>query len=70
VIKAATLTSDLPGADAYSAQIKPAELCRLPLLARCLCLVLSNTCLRHSGPECPRTARRLWLLSSGYLGTL
>jgi hypothetical protein len=70
VIKAVMPANNLPSAGVYSAQIKPAELRKLPLLAYRLCFVLDNVCLRHSGLKCPCTARRLWLFGSGYLGTL
>jgi hypothetical protein len=70
VIKAITPVSDLSGADAHGAQIKPAKLHRLSLLACRLCFVLGSVCLRHSGPKCLCTMRRLWLLGSGCLGTL
>jgi hypothetical protein len=70
VVKAMTSANNLFSASACSAQIKPAELCKLPLLACCLCFVLSSTYLRHSGPEYPRKVYRLWLLGSGCLGTL
>jgi hypothetical protein len=46
-------------ADVYSAQIEPAELRKLPLHARRLCLVLGSACLRHSGPEYPCRVHRL-----------
>jgi hypothetical protein len=68
VVKA--FAGDLPSAGAYSAQIKPAELRKLPLLACCLCFMLGSVYLRHSGLKCLCTAHRLWLLSSDYLGTL
>jgi hypothetical protein len=70
VIKAITPANNLPNTDAHGAEIKLAKLHKLPLLACCLCFVLDNVYLRHSGPECPRMARRLWLFSSGYLSTL
>jgi hypothetical protein len=70
VIEAATPANDLSGAGAHGARIKPARLRKLPLHARRLCFVLGSVYLRHSGPEYPRKVRRLWLLSSGCLGTL
>jgi hypothetical protein len=46
-------------ANAHGARIKPAELRKLPLYARRLCLVLGSACLRRSGLEYLRRERRL-----------
>jgi hypothetical protein len=59
VVKAATSANNLFGAGAYSAQIKPAKLRKLPLHACCLCFALGSVYLRHSGLEYPCKVRRL-----------
>jgi hypothetical protein len=70
VVKAATLVNNLSGAGAYSAQIKPARLRKLPSHACRFCFALGSAYLRHNSPEYLCKVRRLWLLSSGCLGTL
>jgi hypothetical protein len=70
VVKAMTPVNNLSGAGAYSAQIKPARLRKLPSHACCLCFALNSIYLRHSGFEYLCKVHRLWLLGSGYLGTL
>jgi hypothetical protein len=70
VVKAATSVNNSSGADAYSAQIKPARLHKLLLHACYLCFALDSVYLRHNSLEYPRKVRRLWLLSSGCLSTL
>jgi hypothetical protein len=59
VVKAATPTNDLSGADAHGARIKPAGLRKLPLHARRLCFALSSAYLRRNSPEYPCKIRRL-----------
>jgi hypothetical protein len=70
VIKAATPVNNSSDTSAHGAQIKPARLRKLPSHACCLCFTLSSAYLRHNSPEYLRKVRRLWLLSSGCLGTL
>jgi hypothetical protein len=70
VVGAVTSANNSSSAGAYSAQIKPARLRKLPSHARRLCFALGSAYLRHNSPEYPRKVRRLWLLGSGCLSTL
>jgi hypothetical protein len=70
VVKATTPANNLSSTGAHGAQIKLARLRKLPSHACRLCFALGNAYLRHSSPEYPCKVRRLWLLGSGYLGTL
>jgi hypothetical protein len=59
VVKAITFVNNLSSAGAYSAQIKPVRLCKLPLYACRLCFALGSIYLRHSNPEYLCKVRRL-----------